>query len=109
MTTADTTLERPTTAIVSTQPESPFAPEAHIADGFLAYVNQFEQTSFRVKDQQVQWWQYDPPFDDWQDNYGCDSVEVFYHAGHGGTDASSGDYSAPLGGAWDNVIFLNSS
>ena len=143
MTIADTILERPTTtaatAIVSTQPESPFAPEARIADvlppehtygaasmqvyadgqvaynthasadGFLAYVNQFEQTSFRVKDQQVQWWQYDPPFDDWQNNYGCDSVEVFYHAGHGGTDASSGDYSAPLGGAWDNVIFLNSS
>ena len=143
MTISDTILERPTTtaatAIVSTQPESPFAPEARIADvlppehtygaasmqvyadgqvaynthasadGFLAYVNQFEQTSFRVKDQQVQWWQYDPPFDDWQNNYGCNSVEVFYHAGHGGTDASSGDYSAPLGGAWDNVIFLNSS
>ena len=141
MTTADTILERPTTATatVSTQSESPFAAEARIADvlppehtygaasmqvyadgqvaynthasadGFLAYVNQFEQTSFRVKDQQVQWWQYDPPFDDWQDNYGCDLVEVFYHAGHGGTDGSSGDYSAPLGGAWDNVIFLNSS
>ncbi len=139
MTIADTILERPTTATVSTQPESPFAAPARLADvlppehtygaasmqvyadgqvaynthasadGFLAYVNQFEQTSFRVKDQQVQWWQYDPPFDDWQNNYGCDSVEVFYHAGHGGTDASSGDYSAPLGGAWDNVIFLNSS
>ena len=27
------------------------------ADGFLAYVNQFEQTSFRVKDAQVKWWQ----------------------------------------------------
>lgn len=67
------------------------------ADGFLAYVNQFEQTSFRIKDLQVQWWQYDPPFDDWQNNYGCDSVEVYYHAGHGGTDASTGDYSAPLG------------
>ena len=139
MTTANTILERPTTVIVSTQLESPFARERKIADvlppehtygaasmqvyadgqvayhthasadGFLAYVNQFEQTSFRVKDQQVQWWQYDPPFDDWQNNYGCDSVEVFYHAGHGGTDASTGNYSAPLGAAWDNVIFLNSS
>jgi hypothetical protein len=78
------------------------------ADGFIAYVSQFEQVSFRVKDTQVQWWQYDPTFDDWQSNFGCDSVEVFYHAGHGGTDASTGDYSAPLGGSWDNVIFLNS-
>jgi Family of unknown function (DUF6345) len=139
MTIADTILERPAAAIVSTQPESPFTsgrriadvlPPEHTygaasmqvyadgqvaynthasADGFLAYVNQFEQTSFRVKDQQVQWWQYDPPFDDWQNNYGCDSVEVFYHAGHGGTDGSTGDYSAPLGAVWDNVIFLNSS
>ena len=139
MTIADMTLENPMTAIVSTQLESPFArdrrsadalPPEHTygaasmqvyadgqvaynthasADGFLAYVNQFEQTSFRVKDQQVQWWQYDPPFDDWLNNYGCDSVEVFYHAGHGGTDGSTGDYSAPLGAAWDNVIFLNSS
>ena len=139
MTIADTILERPVAATVSTRLESPFAAEARIADvlppehtygaasmqvyadgqvaynthasadGFLAYVNQFEQTSFRVKDQQVQWWQYDPPFDDWQNNYGCDSVEVFYHAGHGGTDGSTGNYSAPLGAAWDNVIFLNSS
>lgn len=139
MTIADTILETPATAVVSTQLESPFAPERRSADvlppehtygaasmqvyadgqvaynthasadGFLAYVNQFEQTSFRVKDQQVQWWQYDPPFDDWLNNYGCDSVEVFYHAGHGGTDGSTGDYSAPLGAAWDDVIFLNSS
>jgi hypothetical protein len=79
------------------------------ADGFLAYVNQFEQTSFRVKDQQVQWWQYDPPYDDWQNNYGCDSVEVFYHAGHGGNDAATGNYSAPLGAAWSGESFLNSS
>ena len=79
------------------------------ADGFLAYVNQFEQTSFRVKDAQVEWWQYTPTFDDWQDNYGCDSVEVFYHAGHGGTDASTGDYSAPLGSTWGGEIFLNST
>jgi len=79
------------------------------ADGFLAYVNQFEQTSFRVKDAQVQWWQYSPTFDDWQNNYGCDSVEVFYHAGHGGTDSSTGAYSAPLGASWDNTIFLNSA
>jgi hypothetical protein len=139
MTIVDTILERPAAATVSTRLESPFAAEARIADvlppehtygaasmqvyadgqvaynthasadGFLAYVNQFEQTSFRVKDQQVQWWQYDPPFDDWQNNYGCDSVEVFYHAGHGGTDGSTGNYSAPLGAAWDNVTFLNSS
>ena len=135
----DTTLDRPFAPIVSTLPESPFAPAAKLADalppehsygaasmqtyadgqvayhthasadGFLAYVDQFEQTSFRVKDQQVQWWQYDAPFDDWQNNYGCDAVEVFYHAGHGGTDASSGDYSAPLGSAWDDTIFLHSS
>ena len=80
MTTADTILERPATAIIATQLESPFARERRIAnvlppehtygaasmqvyadgqvaynthasaDGFLAYVNQFEQTSFRVKD-----------------------------------------------------------
>ena len=79
------------------------------ADGFLSYVNQFEQTSFRVKDGQVKWWQYSPSFDDWQDKYGCDSVEVFYHAGHGGTDASSGTYSAPLGGTWDGQSSLDSS
>jgi len=79
------------------------------ADGFLAYVNQFEQTSFRVKDGQVEWWQYSPTFDDWQNNYGCDSVEVFYHAGHGGTDSSNGNYSAPLGSSWGGQIFLNST
>ena len=79
------------------------------ADGFLAYVNQFEQTSFRVKDGQVEWWQYSPSFDDWQNNYGCDSVEVFYHAGHGGTDGSTGNYSAPLGSEWGGEIFLNST
>jgi Family of unknown function (DUF6345) len=79
------------------------------ADGFLAYVNQFEQTSFRVRDSQVEWWQYSPAFDDWMNNYGCDSVEVFYHAGHGGTDSSSGNYSAPLGSSWGGEIFLNST
>jgi hypothetical protein len=79
------------------------------ADGFLAYVNQFEQTSFRVEDGQVEWWQYSPTYDDWQSNYGCDSVEVFYHAGHGGTDGSTGNYSAPLGSSWGGEIFLNSS
>jgi hypothetical protein len=79
------------------------------ADGFLAYVNQFEQTSFRVKDGQVEWWQYSPSYDDWQDNYGCDSVEVFYHAGHGGTDPSTGNYSAPLGTTWGGQSFLNST
>ena len=139
MSVTGTVVQRSTAPIVSLLRESPFASEAHTldalppqhtygaasmqvyadgqvaynthasADGFLAYVNQFEQTSFRVKDLQVQWWQYDPPYDDWQNNYGCDSVEVFYHAGHGGTDAGSGDYSAPLGAAWNNVTFLNSS
>jgi hypothetical protein len=79
------------------------------ADGFLAYVNQFEQTSFRVKDAQVAWWEYSPTFDDWQDNYGCDSVDVYYHAGHGGTDAGSGHYGAPLGSVWDNRDSLDSS
>ncbi len=78
------------------------------ADGFLAYVNQFEQTSFRAEDGQVEWWQYSPTYDDWQDIYGCDSVEVFYHAGHGGTDAGTGNYSAPLGASWDNKISLDS-
>jgi hypothetical protein len=138
MSITDTVVQPSTTPILSSLRESPFASEAHTldtlppqhtygaasmqvyangqvaynthasADGFLAYVNQFEQTSFRVKDRQVQWWQYDPPYDDWQNNYGCDSVEVFYHAGHGSTDSGSGTYSAPLGAAWDNVIFLNS-
>jgi len=78
------------------------------ADGFLAYVNQFEQTSFRVEDGQVEWWEYSPTFDDWQDNYGCDSVDVFYHAGHGGTDGATGNYGAPLGSAWDDKTSLNS-
>nr|WP_294517803.1 DUF6345 domain-containing protein [uncultured Rhodopila sp.] len=139
MSVTDTIVQRPSAPIVSWPRESPFAPELQTlgasapqhtygaasmqvyadgqvaynthasADGFLAYVNQFEQTSFRVKDLQVQWWQYDPPYDDWQNNYGCDSVEVFYHAGHGGNDAGTGNYSAPLGAAWDNVTFLNSS
>jgi hypothetical protein len=79
------------------------------ADGFLAYVNQFEQTSFRAKDGQVEWWQYSPTFDDWQDNYGCDSVDVFYHAGHGGTDNSTGTYSAPLGASWDDQTSLSTT
>ena len=139
MSIAETVVRAPKTHAISTLQESPFAsasferdalPPQHTygaasmqvyadgqvaynthasADGFIAYVSQFEQVSFRVKDLQVQWWQYDPTFDDWQNNYGCDSVEVFYHAGHGGTDSGTGDYSAPLGASWDNVIFLNSS
>jgi hypothetical protein len=72
-------------------------------------VNQFEQTSFRVEDAQVEWWQYGSGFDDWQGDYGCDSVEVFYHAGHGGTDASTGDYGAPPGSAWASQTSLDAA
>jgi hypothetical protein len=69
------------------------------ADGFLAYVRQFNAPNYWYKDAGVKVWAYGDPYDEWQDTYGTDAVRVFYHSGHGGMDAN-GVFYAPMGAAW---------
>lgn len=78
------------------------------ADGFLSYVNQFDQINFHFEDAGVQEWEYDPVYDDWQNRYGMDAVRAFYHSGHGGM-AGDGTFYAPLGAQWNAKDYAISS
>lgn len=71
------------------------------AAGFLGYVGKFAAPNFWYKDGNVQIWSYYEDFDDWQDTYGMDAVNVAYHSGHGGRRAD-GSVWFPLGGNWNN-------
>jgi hypothetical protein len=78
------------------------------ANGFLNYVNQFDQIDFHFQDGSVQEWEYDPTYDDWQNLYGMDAVRAFYHSGHGGMQ-SDGTFFAPLGARWSGKDYAISS
>ena len=69
--------------------------------GFLEYLNQFAPYNYWFGDGNVQVWQYEEAYDNWQDTYGVDAVLAFYHSGHGGMDGN-GVFQVPLGAAWDN-------
>lgn len=71
------------------------------AEGFLNYPTSFTSANFWRKDGDVSVWMYEEDFDNWQNLYGMDAVEVFYHAGHGGM-SNDGTFYAPMGGVWDN-------
>ena len=69
------------------------------AQGFHNYMNKFYTPNFWFKDGGVQSWQYEEPYDHWQNLYGVDAVMIFYHSGHGNMD-SNGVFQAPMGGKW---------
>src|SRR6516225_12430842 len=78
------------------------------ANGFLNYVNQFDQINFHFEDGGVQEWEYDPADDDFWNYYGMDAVRAFYHSGHGGME-SDGTFFAPLGAQWGGKDYAISS
>ncbi|GAB2660931.1 DUF6345 domain-containing protein [Gordonia jinhuaensis] len=78
------------------------------AQGFLSYVNQFDQINFYFEDAGVKPWEYLPSTDDYQGFYGMDAVRVFYHSGHGAM-ASDGTFYAPMGAAWGGQDWAVSS
>ena len=67
--------------------------------GFLDYVSQFNQPNFRITDDDVAQWRFDPVFDDAEGWRGSDSVRVYYHAGHGSM-SGMGVFEAPMGSVW---------
>lgn len=69
------------------------------AHGFLDYLDNFAPYNYWLGDANVQVWQYEEAYDNWQDTWGADAVLVFYHSGHGGMDAN-GVFQVPLGAAW---------
>ena len=76
--------------------------------GFLDYVGQFNAPNFRITDDDVAQWRFDPVFDDANGWRGADSVKVYYHAGHGAM-SPSGVYEMPMGRTWAtrNSAFSN--
>lgn len=70
------------------------------ATGWLDYLRQWQVPNFHFQDGNVQPWQYEEDYDNWEDTYGADAVLAFYHSGHGGM-GGDGNFWAPLGGAWD--------
>ena len=68
--------------------------------GFLDYLDNFAPYNYWLGDGNVQVWQYEETYDNWQDTWGADAVLVFYHSGHGGMDGN-GVFQVPLGAAWD--------
>lgn len=78
------------------------------ANGFLDYLNQFDQINFHYEDGGVQEWEYNPAYDDWQNFYGMDAVRAFYHSGHGGM-TGDGTFYAPLGAQWNGKDYAVSS
>lgn len=78
------------------------------AQGWLDYVTQFTPGNFWYTDAGVQVWLYEETHDNYQDTYGADAVNAFYHSGHGVMD-ENGVYQAPLGSKWDNRDWLLSS
>jgi hypothetical protein len=69
------------------------------ATGFLDYVARFHALNYRLKDDDVAQWRFDPVFDDADGWRGADSVRVFYHSGHGDMLAD-GTFEFPLGISW---------
>jgi hypothetical protein len=69
------------------------------AAGFLDYVARFHALNFRLRDDDVAQWRFDPIFDDADGWRGADSVRVFYHAGHGDMLAN-GIFEFPMGSMW---------
>jgi hypothetical protein len=69
------------------------------ARGFLDYVAQFNAPNFRITDDDVAQWRFDPVFDDAQGWRGADSVTAYYHSGHGAMD-SAGVFEMPMGSTW---------
>jgi hypothetical protein len=69
------------------------------AAGFLDYVARFHALNYRLKDDDVAQWRFDPVFDNADGWRGADSVKVFYHAGHGDmlTDST---FEFPMGISW---------
>ncbi|MFY9921096.1 MAG: DUF6345 domain-containing protein [Mycobacterium sp.] len=69
------------------------------AQGFYDYVKQFAAPNFWYRDGGVAVWAYYETYDNWQDTYGMDAVNVVYHSGHGGRLAD-GRVWFPLGADW---------
>ena len=69
------------------------------AQGFYDYVKQFAAPNFWYRDGGVAVWAYYEEYDNWQDTYGMDAVNVVYHSGHGGRLAD-GRVWFPLGADW---------
>lgn len=69
------------------------------AEGWLAYVSQFNAPNFHYRDAGVKIWAYYETYDNWQDTYGLDAVRSCYHSGHGAMDAN-GVFYVPMGAAW---------
>ena len=78
------------------------------AQGFYSYMNIFYIPNYWFKDGGVQTWEYEEPFDHWQNVYGVDAVLVFYHSGHGNMD-SNGVFQSPMGGVWNNESWFLSN
>jgi hypothetical protein len=76
--------------------------------GFHAYMANFYTKNFWFKDGGVQSWQYEEPYDHWQNLYGVDAVCVFYHSGHGNMDGN-GVFQAPMGGKWNGETWFLSN
>ena len=76
--------------------------------GFHAYMANFYTKNFWFKDGGVQTWQYEEPYDHWQNIYGVDAVCVFYHSGHGNMDAN-GVFQAPVGSSWNGETWFLSN
>jgi hypothetical protein len=69
------------------------------AAGFLDYVARFNAPNYRLRDNDVAQWRFDPVFDNTDGWRGADSVRVFYHAGHGDMLAD-GTFEFPMGISW---------
>lgn len=69
------------------------------AGGFLDYVARFNAPNFRITDDDVAQWRFDPVFDDAQGWRGVDSVRAYYHSGHGAM-SPSGVFQMPMGSTW---------
>lgn len=77
------------------------------AQGFYNYMYNWYTANFYMKDGAVKTWLYEEPNDHWQNYYGIDAVDVFYHSGHGSMTAS-GVFQAPSGGSWNNETWISS-
>lgn len=78
------------------------------AQGFYDYLHNWYTANFYYKDGAVKSWLYEEPNDHWQNYYGIDAVDVFYHSGHGNM-TSAGVFQAPSGGSWNNETWISSN
>jgi hypothetical protein len=67
--------------------------------GFYNYVSQFAVPNFWYRDADVKIWAYQEEFDNWDNTFGMDAVNVVYHSGHGGR-TPDGKVWFPLGADW---------